>query len=126
MAAYGEYAATDGRSRRFVGHFDSNKSTTPVTVNPWSIMLCGMDERQAAKLTRAVLIYSLSMMVSGMATAITIYILLPIEVVFGIAVVVALISTVIAIRANRKIKALAKSQADEAKSARGEPSSQTH
>ena len=89
-------------------------------------MYCGMDERQAAKLARAILIYSLSMLVSGMATAIIIYILLPIEVVFGIAAVVALISTVIAIRANRKIKALAKSQADEAKSALDESSSQTH
>ncbi len=86
-------------------------------------MLCEMDERQAAKLARAVLIYSLSMMVSGMATAIIIYILLPIEVVFGIAAVVALISTVIAIRANRKIKALVKSQTEEAKSALDEPSS---
>ncbi len=106
-----------------VGQFDSNNSTTPVTVNPWSIMLCGMDERQAAKLARTILIYSLSMLVSGMATAIIIYILLPIEVVFGIAAVVALISTVIAIRANRKIKALAKSQTEEAKSTLDEPSS---
>ena len=94
-------------------------------MNPWSIMLCGMDERQAAKLARAVLIYSLSMMVSGMATAIIIYILLPIEVVIGIAAVVALISTVIAIGANRKIKALVKSQAEEAKSALDEPSSRS-
>ncbi len=39
-------------------------------------MICGVDERQAAKLARAILIYSLSMMVSGMATAIIIYILL--------------------------------------------------
>ena len=88
-------------------------------------MICGVDERQAAKLARAILIYSLSMMVSGMATAIIIYILLPIEAVFGIAAVVALISTVIAIRANRKIKALAKSQTEEAKSAFDEPSSRS-
>jgi membrane protein implicated in regulation of membrane protease activity len=84
-----------------------------------------MDERQAAKLSRAVLIYGLSLMVSGMATAMITYILLPIEVVFGIAAVVALISTVIGIRAYRTLKALAKSQTGEAKSALDEPSSRS-
>ncbi len=65
-----------------------------------------MDEKKADEWRRAYLIYGLSMMVGGMATGAIIYILLPIEVVFAIAAVVAFVSGIVAFRSVRTLRRL--------------------
>jgi hypothetical protein len=81
-----------------------------------------MDERQAAKWGRAFTVYGLSMMLGGMAIGWITYILLPIWVAMGIAAGVALIASVIAIRAHRTIKTLAKTQAKSSHDSPSQPS----
>ena len=63
-----------------------------------------MDEKKVDEWRRAFLVYGLSMMVGGMATGLIIYILLPIEVVFVTAAVVALVSGIVAFRSVRTLR----------------------
>jgi len=65
-----------------------------------------MDEKKADEWRRAYLIYGLSLMVAGVATGVIVYILLPIEVVFAIAAVVALVSGIVAFRSLRTLRRL--------------------
>ena len=65
-----------------------------------------MDEKKADEWRRTYLIYGLSLMVGGSATGVVIYILLPIEVVFAIAAVVALVSGIVAFRSLRTLRRL--------------------